>query len=114
VVQKPVQDIYTVVLFAGFFLLFSMTGAMAVTILEQSGMVLSETTLTTVQADNPTAYIPVYERNGYNDCEVIYHQASQGGEYIVTSSEAGQDAMGALYYAVYTCTGTTATTADYI
>jgi hypothetical protein len=118
VVQKPVQDIYTVVLFAGFLLLLAMTAAMAVTILEQSGMVLSDASLTTVQAANPTAataYNPVYERNGYNDCEVIYHQASQGGEYAeVAAPEAEQNAMGVFYHAVYTCTGTTATTGDYI
>ena len=117
-VQKPMQDIYTVVLFVAFFLLVAMTGTMAATILEQSGILLSDATLTRVQTDNPTAptvSIPVHERNGFNDCEVIYHQASQGGDYAeVAAPEAEQGAMGALHYAVYTCTGASATTGDYI
>lgn len=110
-VQRPRQDICTVVMFAAFFLLVAMTGATAVTILEQSGIILSGTTLTGVQTGklkSPATAMPVYEQNGFNECEVIYHQASQGGEYVFASSGAGQDAMGELHHAVYTCTGISA------
>lgn len=113
--QKPLQDIYTAVLLAGFFLLVAMTGAMAATILEQSGIVPSDASLTSLQAENPTALTAVRERKGFNDCEVVYHLASGSGEYAgVMSPENEQDGAYVMYYAVYTCTGTLATTADYI
>ena len=116
-VLKPVQDIYTAVLSVSFILLLAMTGATAVTILEQSGMVPSDATLISMQTENPNAaatIIPVHEGIGLNGCGVIYHQVSSGDEYVAAASEAGEDMMGTMHHAVYICIGTTATIAGYI
>ena len=115
--QKPMQDIVTSLLFATFILLVAVAGVMTVVFLPQSGVVQADMALSRVHADKldaPPASVPAQESNGYNDCEVIYQQASLGREYVVSSSEPEQDAMAALYYAVYTCTGASATTGSYI
>jgi hypothetical protein len=103
VVQKPMQDIFTVVLFVTAIMVVVMAGAMTVTVLEESGM-----TLTRADADSansPPKSMPVRESDSYNDCEVIYHQVSLHSEYAIIASETGQDPLPALYYAVYICTG---------
>ena len=115
--QKPVQDIVTSILFATFILLFAVTGVMTVVFLPQSGIVSSDIALTTVHTDNldaPSAGMPAQQSSGFNDCEVVYQQASLGRERVVSSSEPEQDAMAGLYYAVYTCTGAAAITGSYI
>jgi len=115
--QKPMQDIVTSILFATFLLLVAVTGVMIVVFLPQSGIVPSDMALTSVHTDDldaPSASMPVQESGGFNDCEVVYQQASLGREHAVNSSEPEQDAMAALYYAVYTCTGASATTGSYI
>jgi len=115
--QKPLQDIVTSIFVVTFILLVAVTGVMTVVFLPQSGIVPSDMVLTSVRTDNldaPSASMPAQESSGFNDCEVIYQQASLGRERVVSSSEPEEDAMAALYYAVYTCTGASATTGSYI
>ena len=81
-VQKPMQNIITVVLFVTAILVLAMTSVMTVRAPEESGIVLS---------------------GRYNGCEVIYQQASQRSKYAIIASETGEEDMPALYHAVYTC-----------
>lgn len=109
--QRPLQDRVTVVLFLVFLLLV----ATAAGIPGPSGIELSETTRTRVQPDNSTGLLPIHRRNGFNHCEVVYQLASGQGDHAgLTAPGTGQDDMGARYYAVYTCTGVTATAGNYI
>ena len=86
-VQKPRQNIITVVLFVTAILVLAMTSVMTVRAQEESGIVLP---------------------GRYNGCEVIYQQASQRSEYAIIASESGEEDMPALYHAVYTCVCPTA------
>lgn len=116
-VEKPMQDIITVVLFVTFSMLVVLAGVKVVAMLAGAGSAPSGTTLTGVDADtanSSTQYIPLQESGGYNDCEVIYHQASQRGEYAIIATETEQDDMVTLFYAVYSCTGASATVGSYI
>ena len=128
--QKPMQDIYTSFFFVAFILIIVLAGVQAVTILDQSEIIQPGISMTSVQTDDlnlSAADMLVDESRGEDECEVIYHRASQGSERAVgyhpyagasnsagflnsrhatvVSSEAEQDGMGSLYYAVYTCTG---------
>jgi hypothetical protein len=122
VVQKPLQDIYTAVLFVTFILIMVMAGVQAVIILDQFGTVSSDISRAGMNTDNPstpTASVPGY---GYNDCEVVHRPASQGSEPSdghafragPASTETEQDVMGSLYYAVYTCSGVAVVADSYI
>ena len=116
-VQKPIQNIFTVVFFMTFILVVVMAGVMAVTVLEELGIVQSGMILTSVDTDStdsPPKSIPVHEYGRYNDCEVIYQQASQRSEFATISSETDEDGMATLYYAVYICTGSSVTAGSYI
>ena len=116
-VEKPMQDIITVVLVVIFSMFVVLAGVKVVAMLEGAGSAPSGTTLTGVDADienSSMQYIPLQESGRYNDCEVIYHQASQRGEYAIIASETEQDDMVTLFYAVYSCTGASATAGSYI
>jgi len=102
VVQKPKQNIITVMLFVTAILVMAMASVMTVTVLEGSGMTL--TRVATDSVNSPSISMPVHETGRYNDCEVIYHRASLRSEYGIIASETEQEAMPALYHAVYTCT----------
>jgi hypothetical protein len=109
VVLKPAQDVVTSIFFMTFILLVAAAGVMTVVFLPQSGLIQSDVALTRIYTDNldaPSASMPAQETNRFIDCEVIYQQASLDSESAVNTSEPGQDAMAALYYAVYTCTTT--------
>lgn len=137
--QKPMQDIYTAFFFVAFILIIVLAGAQAVTVLEQSGIIQSGISMVSVQSDDlnlSVADMLADDSRGVDDCEVIYHRASQGSEYAVgyhphagassfagflnsrhasvISSETEQDDMGSLYYAVYTCTGISVVAEGYI
>lgn len=124
-VQKPLQDIYTAVLFVTFILIMVMAGMQAVAILGQFETVSFDVSQAGINTDNPGtpgASAPEYEGNGYNDCEVIHHQASRGSEYSgaralradAPTAETELDTMGTLYYAVYTCSGVAVIADGYI
>jgi len=107
VVQKPMQDIITAVLFVTTLLVVVMAGAMAARLPGESGIEPPGMTLTRVATDSASSSpksMPVHETGRYNDCEVIYHRASLRSEYGIIASETEQEAMPALYHAVYTCT----------
>lgn len=104
-VQKPMQNIITVVLFVTAILVLA--GVMTVRAQEGSGIVLPGMTLTRVTIDSgisPSISMPVHEPGRYNGCEVIYQQVSQHSEYAIIASETGEEVVPALYHAVYTCT----------
>jgi len=130
-VQKPMQDIYTSLLFVAFILIIALTGVQAVTVLDQSGIIQSGISMTSVHSDdlNLSAVDMMVDENDADDeCEVVYHLASRGSEHAVgyypyagvsssagfLSSETEQDDMGSLYYAVYTCTGISVVAEGYI
>ena len=105
VVQKPMQNIIAVVLFATAILVLA--GVMTVSAQEKSGIVLPGMILTRVATDSVNSLLkrmPVHETGSYHDCEVIYHRTSLRSEYAIIASETGEEAMPALYHAVYTCT----------
>ena len=137
--QKPMQDIYTALFFVAFILIIVLAGVQAVTVLDQTGIIQSGISVASVQSDDlnlSVADMLVDESRGDDDCEVIYQLASQGSERLVgyhpyagvsssagflnsrhasvISSEAEQDDMGSLYYAVYTCTGISVIADGYI
>ena len=115
--HKPVQDIYTVVIFVTFILLLVVAGMQATTIIEDSGIVQPGISMARVPAARlqvPAIDMPVQESHGYNDCEVIYHQAAWDSEYAASPMEPEQDVMATLYYAVYTCSGTAVIANGYI
>ena len=106
-VQKPKQNMITVVLFVTAILIVVMAGVMTDRVLEESGIVPPGMTLSRVvtdSANSPPESMPVHEIGSRKDCEVIYHQASQRGEYAIIASETGEEVVPALYHAVYTCT----------
>ena len=106
-VQKPKQNMITVVLFVTAILIVVMAGVMTDRVLEESGIVPPGMTLSRVvtdSANSPPESMPVHEIGSRKDCEVIYHQASLRSEYDIVASESGEDALPALYYAVYVCT----------
>ena len=140
-VQKPVQDIVTGALFTAFVLLMVISGVQAVSVLEQSGIVQTDLSLSSVSEesmDEPDADMVTEEGAALNECEVVYHLASYGSvsldgyPYLAAekqysadvrtryaSSEEdleddSEDDMGDLYYAVYTCTGTSVIAEGYI
>ncbi len=117
-VQKPVQDIYTAGIFGAMVLLVTMMAVMGNKVLQQSGSMQSGMTLISDGSghlDTPTTGLTVHGNAGLNECEVIYHLASQGGDSIITVSEAGQEEDAAtLYHAVYTCIERSPTIEDYI
>ena len=137
--QKPMQDIYTSLIFVAFSLIIVLAGVQAVTVLDQTGIIQSGISMTSVQSDDlnlSAVDMTVYESHADDECEVIYHLASQGSEHAVgyhpyagvsssagflnsrhatvISSETEQDDMGSLYYAVYTCTGISVVADGYI
>jgi hypothetical protein len=137
VVQKPVQDIVTGVLFMAFVLLMAICGVQAVNVLEQSGIVQTELSLASASVDSmdePDADMVTEEGAALNECEVVYHRASYGSVYLdgypylaaekqysagvrtryASSEEDMEDDMGDLYYAVYTCNGTSVIAEGYI
>jgi hypothetical protein len=143
VVQKPMQDTCTSVLSVTLFLLVAMTGLMAVTVLEQSGIVQPGIALSSVHDAGPKvpgANMQVGARDAYYECEVIRHLAALVDEYSsgeqlfhagmllrsdmfrdryarhagFISSGTEEDAMSGLYFALYTCTGAAVTTGSYI
>ena len=129
--QKPMQDIYTSLIFVAFSLIIVLAGVQAVAVLDQTGIIQSDISMTSVQSDDlnlSAVDMTVYESRADDECEVIYQLASQGSEHAVgyhpyagvsssagfLSSETEQDDMGNLYYAVYTCTGISVIADGYI
>jgi len=117
-VQKPVQDIYTAGIFGAMLLLVVMTAVTANTVLQQSGNTQSGLTRTSDGSghlDTPMTGLTVHGNAGLNECEVIYHLASQGGDHVIIVSGEGQEEDAAtLFHAVYTCIERSPTIEDYI
>jgi len=128
-VQKPTQDIYTCVLFTSFVLLIIFSTVRAMTVLEQTGMAHTDLSLAFKSVDSMDALdedMLSGDGEPINECEVIYHRASQGGvyldgyPYLVTGKdnspgvEETEDDMGELYYALYTCSGASVIAEGYI
>jgi hypothetical protein len=132
------QDIYTSFFFVAFILIIVLAGVQAVTVLDQTGIIQSGISVASVQSDDlnlSAADMLVDESRADDECEIIYQLASQGSEHAVgypyagvsssagflnsrhasvISSEAEQDDMGSLYYAVYTCSGISVIADGYI
>ena len=135
--QKPTQDIYTCGLFISFVLLIIFSTVRAMTVLEQTGMVHTDSSLAFKSVDSMDTLdedMLSGEDESINECEVIYHRASQGGVYLdgypylvtgkekspgagtryTSTDEETEDDMGELYYALYTCSGTSVIAEGYI
>ena len=135
--QKPTQDIYTCGLFISFVLLIIFSTVRAMTVLEQTGMVHADSSLAFKSVDSMDTLdedILSGEDESINECEVIYHRASQGSVYLdgypylvtgkeispgagiryTSTDEETEDDMGELYYALYTCSGTSVIAEGYI
>ena len=127
--QKPMQDVYTCVLFISFVLLIMFSTVQAMTVLEQTGMVHTGSSLVFKSVDSMDTLdedMLSGEDESVNECEVIYHRASQGSvyldgyPYLVAGKEKSpgveetEDDMGELYYALYTCSGAAVIAEGYI
>lgn len=127
VVQKPVPDIYKCALFMSFVMLTVFGGIQAVSVLEQSVLVLAGASPVSIALDDMDTLdedMLAAEGVSVKECEVVYQRASQGNVYLdgypylvagrgdaygvksmYTSAEQDLDDMGDLYYALYTCSG---------
>ena len=79
------QDVYTCVLFISFVLLIIFSTVRAMTVLEQTGMVHTGSSLVFKSVDSMDTLdedMLSGEDEPVNECEVIYHRASQGGVYL--------------------------------
>lgn len=136
VVQKPVQDIYKCALFMSFVMLTIIGGIQAVSVLEQSGLVLAGASPVIIAVDDMDTLdedMLASEGVSVKECEVVYHRASHGGAYldgypylvehkknppevktVYASADEDEDDMGDLYYALYTCSGTAVIAEGYI
>ena len=136
VVQKPLQDIYTCALFMSFVMLTVFGGIQAVSVLEQSGLVLAGASPVSIALDDMDTLdegMLAAEGVSVKECEVVYHRASQGNVYLdgypylvadrgdaygvkamSASAEQDPDDMGDLYYALYTCSGEAVIAEGYI
>lgn len=125
--QKPVQNIYTCALFMSFVMLTVFGGIQAVSVLEQSGLVLAAASPVSIALDDMDTLdedMLAAEGVSVKECEVVYQRASQGNVYLdgypylvadrgdaygvksmYTSAEQDLDDRGDLYYALYTCSG---------
>ena len=125
--QKPVTDIYTCALFMSFVMLTMFGGIQAVSVLEQSGLVLAAASPVSIALDDMDTLdedMLAAEGVSVKECEVVYQRASQGNVYLdgypylladrgdaygvksmYTSAEQDLDDRGDLYYALYTCSG---------
>ena len=136
VVQKPVPDIYKCALFMSFVMLTVFGGIQAVSVLEQSVLVLAGASQVIIAVDDMDTLdedMLAAEGVSVKECEVVYHRASQGNVYLDgypysvadrgdaygvkamhTSAEQDLDDMGDLYYALYTCSGAAVFAEGYI
>ena len=134
--QKPLQDIYTCALFMSFVMLTVFGGIQAVSVLEQSGLVLAGASPVSIALDDMDTLdegMLAAEGVSVKECEVVYHRASQGNVYLdgypylvadrgdaygvkamSASAEQDPDDMGDLYYALYTCSGEAVIAEGYI
>lgn len=119
-----------------FLMLTAVCGVQAVGVPGQAGLVPATALPGTMPAgrmDRPAEEMLASEEISVRECEVVYHPASGDGAYhaghlnrvedetnppeektVYASVEEGEDDMGELYYALYTCSGTAATAGDYI
>jgi len=136
VVQKPVQDIYTCALFMSFVMLTGFGGIQAVSVFEQSGLVLAGASPVVIAVDDMDTLdedMLAAEGVSVKECEVVYQRASLGNVYLdgypysvadrgeaygvkamYASAEQDPDDMGDLYYALYTCSGAAVFAEGYI
>jgi len=136
VVQKPVQDIYTSALSISFVMLTVFGGVQAVHVLEQTGLLqvaASPVSMAGDAIDMLAEDMYAADESSVNECELISHRASQGNvfldgyPYLVAerenasgskamhaATEEETDAMGDLYYALYTCNGSDVIAGGYI
>jgi hypothetical protein len=126
-VQKPLQNIYTAVLFVSCLTLTVFGGVQAVSVFEQSGLVHTAAPPVIIAVDDmdtlDEGLFAADEISG-KECEMVYHRASQGNVYLDgypylvadvdnvawiknlnATAEEDLDDMGVLYYALYTCSG---------
>ena len=83
--QKPLQDIYTCALFMSFVMLTVFGGIQAVSVLEQSGLVLAGASPVSIALDDMDTLdegMLAAEGVSVKECEVVYHRASQGNVYL--------------------------------
>jgi hypothetical protein len=111
-------------------------GIQAVSVLEQSGLVLAGAAPVIIVLDDmDTLDEDIFAAEGISvkECEVVYHRASQGNVYLdgypysvaargdapgvkamYASAEQDLDDMGDLYYTLYTCSGAAVFAEGYI
>jgi hypothetical protein len=135
-VQKPVQDIYTGALSISFVMLTVFGGVQAVRVLEQTGLLHVAASPVSIAGD-AIDMLPedrfAADEMPVKECELVTHRASQGNVYLDgypylvaesenasgvktrhAAAEEAPDAMGNLYYALYTCSGSDIIAGGYI
>ena len=134
--QKPVQNIYTCALFMSFVMLTLFGGIQAVSVLEQSGLVLAGASPVMIALDDMDTLdedMLAAEVVSVKECKVVHQRASHGAAYLdgypylvegkknppevktaYASADEDEDDMGNLYYALYTCSGTAVIAEGYI
>lgn len=129
--QKPVQDLYTSALSISFVMLTLFGGVQAVRVLEQTGLL--QVAASPVSTGGDAIEMFAADEASVNECELVSHPASQGSVYLDgyphlvvdkentsgvktmhASNEEETDAMGNLYYALYSCSGSDVIAGGYI